>query len=201
MTGSIGMPYREYWRDSRLHPVSVPGDRVSTMELAILVVAGVLSATAVAFMPLPLRIPGHAIVKAALPMVLGMALVPRGFAGTISGLAAGGTVGVFLMTGIGHLQAAAITSLLAIGPAMDVAVHGATRGGWQLALRFGVAGLCANLLAFVVRWGTDWLELDGNWPHTMRSIGWAALLSFALCGVFAGTLSAWMCVRGSRGSR
>ncbi|MCI0349404.1 MAG: hypothetical protein L0Z53_08260, partial [Acidobacteriales bacterium] len=115
MSSYIVMPYREFWRASRLRPLSVPGCNLSSVELATLVAAGVLATIAVAFLPLQLRIPGHAILKATLPIVVGIALVPRSFAGTLSGLAACSTVGIFLALGIGNLQTAAVTSLLAIG--------------------------------------------------------------------------------------
>jgi hypothetical protein len=201
MFGSVpAMSFRDIWRESRIGPLSVPGYNLSRVELATLVAGGVLATVAVAFLPLQLRIPGHAILKATLPIVLGIALVPRNYAGTLSGLAACGTVGVLLAMGMGNLQMAAVTSLLAIGPAIDLAMHGARRGGWRLYLRFGLAGLIANLLAFAVRWGTAWLGLDGMSPHTRNSLGLAAFLSFACCGLVAGMISAFACFRGSPNS-
>lgn len=159
--------------------------------------AGILATFAVAFLPLPIRVPGHAILKATLPIVVGVSLAPRLYAGTLAGLSAGISTGALLLLGIGHLQTAAVAALLAIGPALDLALRTAERGGWSLYLRMAFAGLAANLLAFVVRWGIAWLGVDSVGPHMLKHIGWGTGLSFALCGVLAGLVSAAICFRGS----
>ena len=51
--------------------------RISALELILLLSCGAAAAAAVAYVKLSLRIPGHSIVLAALPMVLGLALAPR----------------------------------------------------------------------------------------------------------------------------
>jgi hypothetical protein len=178
-----------------LRSLSVPGSTFTIKELLFLATAGALAASAVAFIPLPLRIPGHAILKAALPIVVGVALVPRPFAGSLCGLSAIVTMSAFLALGIGNLPAAAVSSLVAIGPAIDLAMRGARRAGWPLYLRFAMAGMMANLLAFAVRWGTSALELDGFRSHMMSQIGLGAFLSFSLCGLMAGLMSAVICFR------
>jgi hypothetical protein len=152
---------------------------------------------ATAWLPLALRIPGHAILKRAAPIILGVAAVPRPFAGGIAGAGAAATLGIFLAAGVGHVHAAAATSLLAIGPAIDLAILGLPRKPASVYLRFAIAGLGANLLAFLVRWGTAAFGLDGVQPHRMSQFGVGALASFALCGILAGLLSAVVFFRNS----
>jgi hypothetical protein len=194
MFNSTTLPYRRIGGASRLGPLSVPTDKLGGIELFALIIAGTLATLAIAFIPLQLRVPGHAILKATLPIVLGVALVPRPFAGTISGLAAMGSVGTLLAMGTATFQPAAVMALVAIGPAIDLALYRTRTGGRSLYLRFAAAGLLANLFAFAVRWGMAWLELDGS-AHTMQRIGIWALLSFAACGVAAGLVSAVICFR------
>lgn len=196
MSDSTSSPAHAFRPAARIHPLWLSGDRSRAIEIAILISAGIVAAAAVAFLPLQIRVPGHAILKAALPMVFGISLAPRRAAGTISGIAAAAAVGLFQLAGVGNLQAAAVTSLLALGPAIDLAMLGVARG-WLIYLRIAAAGLAANLLAFAVRWGTAWLELDGPRPHTMQQIGIGAFLSFAACGLAAGLLSAVICFRRS----
>lgn len=197
MLNSATMPYRSFRTESRFDPVYAPGQNVRAAELLTLVAAGMLGALAIAFMPLPIRVPGHAILKAALPMVAGVALVPRRYSGTIAGFAAGGTVAILLAMGLGRFQTGAVTALLAIGPAIDLATTRVTPGGWRLYFRFGAAGVIANLAAFAVRWGTSWFGIDGARPHTIAQFGIGVLISFAACGLVAGLVSALVCFRAS----
>ncbi len=181
----------------RISPLSKRGERIAGVELLSLVCAGGLAAAAIAFIPLQMQIPGHAILKAALPMVFGVAMVPRRGAGTVAGLAAAGAVGAFFVLNVGNMQPAAVIALLAIGPAIDIALNGAKKAGWRLYLRFALAGLLANLVSFAVRWGTASFHLDSPRPHALREFGFAALASFALCGLAAGLISAVVCFRAS----
>ncbi|QDU89848.1 hypothetical protein Pla175_32440 [Pirellulimonas nuda] len=198
MTESGSWPYGDYWRASRLRPALAGGAAgLWSREAALLAVAGVLAACAVTFLPTPIRAPGHAILKATLPIVAGVALAPRLWAGSLCGAAAAASTGLMLGLGLGNLQPAAVAALLAIGPAIDLAMRGAGRGGWTLYLRFALAGLAANLFAFAVRWGVAWLALDGARLHTMQQIGPGALASFALCGLAAGLVSGVLCFRGA----
>src|SRR5262249_55100060 len=149
---------------------------------------GVVAALAVAFVSPQMRVPGHAILKATLPIVLGVAVVPRWFSGTIAGIASAATVGCLLATGRGNLQPAAVTALLAIGPAVDLAMSRAGAAGWRLYLRFAIAGLLANMLAFAVRWGAGAIEPAGAQHHMMNQPSLVRLLSFAACGLIAGLI-------------
>ena len=171
-------------------------DRITLVELGILVAAGVAAATAVAALPLQIHVPGHAILKAALPIVAGMALAPRRMAGTIMGIAAALTVLLFSTIHFGQWQPAALVALLAIGPAIDIALAYRASSGWRLYLRFALAGLLANTLAFFARGGMEWLGLD-NFRHVLAHIDGGVFFSFAACGVLAGLLSAVVCFRSS----
>ncbi len=182
---------------SRLRMFSHPTDALSVRELLILILAGGIATSFVALLPMPIRVPGHAILKATLPLMCGVALVPRHWAGTMAGLAALVAAAIFLMLGIGHLQAAAVTSLLTIGPAMDWALRGANSGRWLLYLRFALAGMAANLCAFAVRWGLAMFQADSLHPLNMQQFVLGAFLSFTVCGIAAGLLSGVICFRNS----
>ncbi len=101
------------------------------------------------------------------------------------------------MAGFGHLQAAAVTSLLALGPAIDWALRRANGGRWQLYLRFALAGMAANLCAFAVRWGLALFQADGLHPLNMQHFVFGAFLSFTVCGIAAGLMSGVICFRNS----
>jgi hypothetical protein len=162
---------------------------VTSIELLILTIAGVSAAAFVAFLPTPIQVPGHAILKAMLPIVCGVALVPHVGAGTISGSAAAITAAIFLLTGMGHLQPAATTSLLLIGPAVDLALRTMQGGGARLYARLALAGLVANLCAFAVRWGTAFLQANTLHPLNFKQMASGAFFSFAACGLIAGLAS------------
>src|SRR5262245_55886619 len=107
-----------------LERVAHRGDALTALELLILTIAGALAACFVAFFSTPLQIPGHAILKATLPIACGVALAPRTWSGTIAGSSAAITSALLLLFGMGHLQPAAMTSLLLVGPAFDLASRG-----------------------------------------------------------------------------
>src|SRR6478752_6707545 len=62
---------------------------ITAAELACLLLCGALAALAVGLFHLQLRIPGHAILRGAFPMAMGLALVPRRGAGMMMAIAAG----------------------------------------------------------------------------------------------------------------
>ncbi len=68
---------------SRMPSLTRAGHRVSAAEMLLLLLCGCAAASAVAYVKLGLRIPGHVIVLTALPMALGMALAPRRMAGSV----------------------------------------------------------------------------------------------------------------------
>jgi len=165
----------------------------TTRELAILGTAGVVAALAVAFLQTPLRIPGHVILKSTLPLACGMACIAKPLAGTVAGSASLFTAAILMMVGLGNLQAAAMVSLLLVGPAMDWARLDRESNRFAWILRFSLAGLAINLGAFVVRWGTAYWQADGWHPLNFRSLGSAAIVSFALCGIVTGLMCGVMC--------
>ncbi len=181
----------------RIGSAAPSSDRMTLVELAILVAAGVAAATAVAAIPLPIHIPGHAILKAALPIVAGMALAPRRMAGSIMAISAALAVLLFSAVRFGQLQPAAVVALLAIGPAIDIALAYRASSGWQLYLRFALAGLLANTLAFFTRGGVSLFGLDRFRLHALAKIDGRVFLSFAACGAIAGLLSVAVCFRSS----
>jgi hypothetical protein len=157
-------------------------------ELSILAAAGVVATLAIAFLQTPLRIPGHAILKAALPLACGMAFVPKPLAGTTMGSASLFAAGALLLAGVGNLQAAAVVSLLFVGPAFDWARHKADSSRPVLIARFALVGLGVNLIAFAVRFGTAFWQADGWHPLNFRTLGSTAMVSFVVCGIVAGVI-------------
>lgn len=122
-------------------------------DLATLLMLGAVAALATSFLPGGLRIPGHAILRGTLPMVLGMSLVPRRSAGAVMSLAAAGTFAALRLGGLGLPNPAACVGVLCLGPAADLALQG-TRPGLWVYVRFAAAGLAANVAAFAVRLAT-----------------------------------------------
>lgn len=144
--------------------------RSAATELAILATLGAVAALATS-LPLSFaRLPGHAILRGALPLILGMSLVPRRTAGAVMSLAAAATFGALRLGGLGLPNPAAWVGVLCLGPAMDLAVVGA-RGGWRLYARFAAAGLAANLAAFAVRMATTPLGIAAAAGHVPGSGG------------------------------
>jgi hypothetical protein len=190
-------PYPALGSASRVGGVVGPRDRLTTRELAILLIAGALATLAVATLSMGLQVPGSSILRAALPIILGVALVPRRLAGSVTAVGAALTSITLMATGLAALQPASLTSLLALGPAIDLALARGVRGGPWLYLRFGSAGLVANTLAFFVRAGASWLALEAARPHSNSRFGLGVFLSFAACGIVAGLVSAIVCFRWS----
>lgn len=187
-------------RSCRIGPLARGDDRPTTREIVTLLGAGAVAAVAIAVLSLGIRVPGHAILRAALPMVAGIALVPRRLAGSVMALGAATTAALMFAAGAVHWQPASLVALLALGPAIDLAMAGANSPGWWIYVRFAGAGALANSLAFAVRAGSAWLAVDGPGPHRLNQFGWPVFLSFALCGAAAGLLSAAVCFRRSETS-
>jgi hypothetical protein len=177
--------------------------RATAADLAVLLATAGLAAVAVAAIHLSLRMPGHAILKPMLPMAIGLSLVPRRFSGTFVGLAAALIGGVLLVGQWGEIHLSALTSLVLLGPALDVASSG-THARWLLVGRFAAAGLIANMAAMGVKVAAITLSLESGGRGFVAS--WpASALSFAACGVLAGLLGSAICLplarNGSRGTR
>ncbi len=95
----------------------------------------------------------------------------------------------------GNVQIAGFVSLLVLGPLLDLAALGTTRG-WRLYARFVVAGGIANLIAFGARWlsAFEGWEMQGGGRRVLAF--WpSALTSFILCGAVAGLISAMVWFR------
>lgn len=195
MTTATIRAYDDLAFASRLRARTANNARIAYSQAVVLMLAGALAALVVAFVPLPLRIPGHAILKVAVPIVCGVATVPRPFAGSMAGIWVAVVICVLEASGIRHVPTAALVAALAIGPAIDLAVVGFRGMRLSVYLRFAIAGLLANLLAFFVRWGTSSLGFDAGQLHRMSEIGVVAFISFALCGILAGIVSAMIFFR------
>jgi hypothetical protein len=175
------------WSSTRLPSLVAPGQRISGREWAALLLAGAGAALAACFLDLGLRLPGHAILRSVFPMALGLALVPRQGAGLVMGAGALLTAGGLRLAGLGP-GAGALTSLLLIGPCLDLALWNAS-AGWRVYLRFALAGLAANLAALAVRGGLKLVGVDvGSRPW---EAWWpVAIGTYALFGIIAGLVSA-----------
>jgi hypothetical protein len=167
---------------------------ISAKEIACLFACGALAVLLVGFVHIPLRMPGHAILNGVLPMSLGMALVPRRSGGIVMAMGAGLTAAAMSWAGFGRFQPAAVVSVLALGPVLDVATARCPQG-WLLYARFATAGAIANLLAFALRVGTSLLGWDLPGSHQFAAFWSVALLSFILCGAAAGLVSAFIWFR------
>lgn len=188
---------------SRLPALAPSDERVSALEIGLLLGCGALAALAVCLLHLSFRVPGHAILRAVFPMAAGIALVPRRSAGLVMTAGAVLTTALLRFGNFGEIQSAAFVSLVALGPMLDVALAGAPLG-WRLYARFAIAGAAANLLAFAARFLLAFLLRHGGsgngaggglggglgGGHDFLSFWPLALLSFALCGAVAGILSA-----------
>lgn len=168
---------------------SVVDNYLNWGKLSVLAFAGAVATLLVAFAPLPIRIPGHVILKAALPQMLGMALVWHPLSGTIGATGSLLTAALLLATGLGHLPAAAMVALATFGPALDYAKTTSPQG-WRRFAKFAVAGAAVNMLAFLVRGGTAFFQNDLLHTHGFHELAGLPLLSFVLCGLAAGIIGA-----------
>ena len=173
---------------SRLRLLAREDEGLSAADLLLLLGAGAAAAVAAALPHYGLKISGHAIIRAVFPMALGLALAPRRMGGMVMGAGALGSAMVISLGGLGRIGLGAMTSLVLIGPLLDLALW-RTRHGWHHYLGFALAGLGANLAAFAVRGGTKFIGLD----HGIRPFAawWPqAILTYPLCGALAGLISA-----------
>lgn len=173
------------WHTRRFPSIPAADRRVSALELVLLTSLGVGAALLSAFGKTGLGLPGHNILRVIFPMAMGMALVPRHGSGTVMGL--GGLAGGTLLAVLGPhgLGAGALTGLVLLGLALDLAVIGATSGR-AVYLRFAAAGLAANLVAMIARGS---LKLSVHDPFFATWLP-RALVSYPVCGLLAGLISA-----------
>lgn len=181
-------------KSARGFPLGRSATATNADWLALLAVGG-LTAVLTAYLALNLKIPGHSILRVVVPMIVGMALVPRRGAGIVMALGAAITGGVIRLTDTGELPIASFASLLIVGPMLDLAAAGRPSGR-GLYVRFALAGLFANLIVYAVRWGVMWLgwEASGGGGNFRRA-GAMAFGSYAACGLLAGLIGAAIAFR------
>ena len=185
--------HRGLFASGRVPAVSRPGGAISALELLLLLSLGAVAALATVLLDFRLRIPGHAVLRSVFPMALGLVLVPRRFAGTIMG---GSALATALLAGVARgsgAGAGALTSLSLTGPLLDLALWGAERG-WRLYLGFVLAGLGSNLVALAVRGGLKAL-VPGSGSRPAEQWWASAPLTYPVCGILAGLVSAFVWFR------
>ena len=174
---------------SRLGRLASPGDQIRTAEFVFLAGCGFVAAVASGYLDFRLRIPGHAILRAVFPMALGLALVPRRGSGTVMGASALLTgLGLQTLFPTGGLSLGALTSLTLTGPLLDLSLRCA-RGGLRLYAGFALAGMCANLVAFLIRGGAKALGLEHLGARPLSEWALQAGITYAVCGLLAGLIS------------
>lgn len=181
---------------SRVGTIAESSQHISTGEIVTLVILGVSAACWSAFIRIPMRIPGSSLMYAVLPIALGFAVVPRQLAGTAMSASAVLAASLMTVTGVNHFGVGAMTSLLAIGPLLDLALARA-RTGWRLYFGFVSAGVAANLFAFSLRGGSKLFGLDAPGLRPFQDWLSQAALTYVLAGGVAGLLSAacWLRLR------
>ena len=163
--------------------------RISAVELLLLLMCGATAAAAVGMLKLRLGIPGHSIVLVALPMALGMALAPRRMAGCVMSAGALGTAGLLTATGVGGFGSGSFVSLTLLGPLMDIALNG-VRGGRRVYAALVMAGLATNLLALASRALPKVLGIDSSVSRPFDLWWLEASITYTLSGIVAGLLGA-----------
>lgn len=172
---------------ARVPPLARPNQRISAIEVAMLLMCGAASTATIAFVKLSLGIPGHSIVLAALPMALGMSLAPRRLAGSVMSAGALATASLLVAGGAGRFGSGAFASLLLLGPMMDVAMRRA-RGGWRVYAALVLAGVATNLLALLSRAAPKLLGIDVGRPFDSWWL--QASITYTVSGIAAGLLGA-----------
>lgn len=172
----------------------------TTAAMLLLLGSGVTAALASVFCDMSLRIPGHAILRAVFPMALGLAMAPRRMGGVVMGAGAMGTVLMIKAGGLGAVGVGAITSLALTGPLLDVALW-RIRRGWHLYLAFALAGLGSNMAALAVRAGAKFVGFNPLTGKPLAAWWMQATVSYTVCGLLAGLISATIWFKLSSGPR
>jgi hypothetical protein len=172
----------------RFHTLAKVQERISGVEILLLICCGAVSATVIGFVRLGLRIPGHSIVLSLIPMALGLALAPRRFGGFLMSAGAFAAASVYSGAGLAQYGSGAFVSLCLLGPMMDLALT-KVRSGWRLYLGMMLAGIGTNLMALGSKITSKLLGLD---PGTRLLGEWLpqAIVTYAISGVIAGLLGA-----------
>ena len=187
---------------TRISSISQRVNDKAAVQIGALVLLGAGAALASGLLDFRLRIPGHAILRSVFPMALGLALVPVRKGGTLMGVSALGTALMMRACGVGSFGAGSFASLALTGPFLDLALIGARRG-WRLYLGFVLAGLASNLAALCLRGGMKAVTGDMAGGRLMGEWWHEASLTYPVCGLLAGLLSAavWFRLRGDRPSQ
>lgn len=182
----------------RVRALSRPGRSISAVEAGLLVFMGLVAA-GLCGLKLNLGIPGHNILRVVFPMALGLAMVPRRGAATIMGLSGSAGAAAMLLGGARAFGSGAATSLILTGFFLDLALVKA-RGGPSVYVRLVLAGLAANLTAFLVRGGGKAAGL--GFEGLPLELWWrSAVVTYPLCGAAAGLLSAAVWFRFAAGPK
>lgn len=164
-------------------------DTISKAETIALLACGIAATAMVTLAEFKLRIPGHSILRAVFPMAFGLALVPRRGAGTLMGLGAVGTAGLFGLFNVGDRGLGSMTSLCLIGPALDVALRRVSSGrGVYIGLT--LAGIAANLAALLVQTYAKSAGWDAGGGKSVAAWLPFAAMTYPTCGGVAGLVSA-----------
>lgn len=176
---------------TRLKWIASDQAAASLRDWLILLTAGIVAACCSTFLDFEIkRIPGHAILRVVFPMAVGLALVPRRGSGTVMGASALVTGFALRIAGFKEeaLGMGALTSLIATGPLLDLALR-RVNGGWKQYVAFALAGLASNTAAFAVR-GT---AKAMGWERAGRRPLWEwlaqASFTYLACGLVAGLIS------------
>jgi hypothetical protein len=172
----------------RIPSVTRMREHISAAEMIMLIACGAAATSAISFIKLGLRLPGHAIVLAMVPLALGFALAPRRLSGFIMSGAALSTAAVFTIGGLAQYGTGSFVSLCLMGPVTDLALTKA-RSGWRLYAGLIAAGLATNILALMSRTAGRLLGLD---PSFRPFSSWItqALVTYSLSGALAGLIGA-----------
>jgi len=171
---------------TRLTILAARSGRAVWTDVLLLLAFGVGAAALTLFVDLGIRVPGHAILRAVVPIALGIAVVPRRHAGTVAGVGAFG--GAVAMGGWpSPVGVGALTSLTLTGPILDLALRRA-RTGPAVYVGLVLGGLASNGVAFLFRLVP---KLLGEVGHRPLAEWWPrAVVSYSLCGAAAGLVSA-----------
>lgn len=165
--------------------LALPADSL-VASTALLLGMGSL-ATLASFLEFKLKLPGNSIIRGVLPVALGLALVPRLGSGTT--MTVGSLLMVLFLRSIGHTKGlGGTTSLVLLGPMFDLALL-AAKPNWMLYVRFALAGMAANGLAFAVQVTAKSYGLSLGGGKDFRT--WISLATFTypLFGLIAGLVS------------
>jgi len=184
-------PWHNPLRDaSRLPLPRIGTESVSVSQMGVLFLCGAGAAAAVSWLDFSLKIPGHAILRAAFPMALGLAIVPRKGAGTLMSGGAMATAAILRFGGWAENGLGSLTSLCLMGLFLDLALRGC-RNGRRIYLALIVAGVLTNLAAMSVQVAAKYYGWGGGGGGKSLA-AWLPFASFTypLCGALAGLLSA-----------